>query len=111
MPQLAIARNGNIGIQRIGIAVETYGNPIDISFPNLDTLSDAILAGTMRLYFLLRLQVIRKLLIYVYSLSLPHLQNIPGQLSIEAATPMNLDLPILNATRISVRGNLTEYAN
>lgn len=76
MPNLAMAHNGNIGGQRIGIALETYGNPIDISFPNLDTLSDAILAGTMRI------------------ISFPHLQNIPRQLSIEAATPMNLDLSI-----------------
>ncbi|CZR58178.1 uncharacterized protein PAC_08069 [Phialocephala subalpina] len=92
MPTLAIANNGHIGRQRIGIAVETYGNPIDISFPNLDTLTDAILAGTMRI------------------ISFPHLQNLPGQLSIEAATPMNLDLSILNATSIIIRGNLTGVA-
>lgn len=50
LPKLATIGNGNIGRQRMGIAVETYGNPIDMSFPNLETVSDIFLAGTMRMY-------------------------------------------------------------
>lgn len=53
----------------------------------------------------------RALLIDAYSISVPHLQNLPGQLDITAATPIDIDIPLLNATSISVRGNLTGSVN
>ncbi len=45
MPSLAIARNGRY---TNGIIVETYGDPIDIEFPLLDTIKDASFSGTIR---------------------------------------------------------------
>lgn len=45
IPLLQTASNGHLSN---GIVVETYGSPIDIKFPKLDTLKDIALAGTMR---------------------------------------------------------------
>ncbi|KUJ15278.1 uncharacterized protein LY89DRAFT_619125 [Mollisia scopiformis] len=87
MPNLAIAENGHL---TNGIVIETYGVPIDVSFPKLDTLQDMVLAGTMK------------------GVSFPSLQNVPGHIAIESVTPVSLNLSsLVNVTGIAIDGNVT----
>ncbi|KAE8440579.1 hypothetical protein EG329_007217 [Mollisiaceae sp. DMI_Dod_QoI] len=87
MPSLAIARNGRY---TNGIIVETYGNPIDIEFPLLDTIKDASFSGTIR------------------TILLPSLQTVPGHISISAITPISLNFTeLVSITRLYIGGNIT----
>ncbi|KAF4634551.1 hypothetical protein G7Y89_g3553 [Cudoniella acicularis] len=70
--------------------IETWGNPINISFPVLQSVKDSYFTGDIQ------------------SLNMPALQSISSSMTVTAFIPLDIDFPTLqNATDIEMSGNIS----